>query len=413
MAKKALPAHARTLALAQLTNSVGDGAFYVTSALFYARVVSLSPAQIGTALTIGWGAGFLASVPLGTAADRRGPRVTAILLAIATAVAVASLMLIRSYAVFVIALCVYATCQSGLSAARQALLAGLIAPTERTRVRAHLQSALNGGLAAGAAVGGLALYLDDTAAYLSVFALDALGFLVAALLLSHLPDIPPVPHHEDRGPRLAVLRDPPYAVAAVLNAVMLLYMPLLSLVLPLWIAQHTTAPRPLIAALFVLNTLAVMAFQVRVARRVVDLGSAARSVRLSGFVMLVACAVFATSGATSAPWVAAAVLLAGAALQVAAEMLLAAGAWEISFGLAPPDSHGQYQGLFGAGVPVARMAGPLLLTGLILILGTVGWLILGGVFLLAGIAMAPTVAWARRRGRTAAAVDVVTEPRAG
>ena len=43
---------ARHLAFAQLANSVGDGAFIVTSALFFTRVVGLSTAQVGLGLTI-------------------------------------------------------------------------------------------------------------------------------------------------------------------------------------------------------------------------------------------------------------------------------------------------------------------------------------------------------------------------
>jgi hypothetical protein len=50
----------RLLAVAQLTNSVGDGAYYVCSVLYFTRVVGLSPTQIGLGLTLGWGAGFLA-----------------------------------------------------------------------------------------------------------------------------------------------------------------------------------------------------------------------------------------------------------------------------------------------------------------------------------------------------------------
>jgi hypothetical protein len=36
------PGPSRVLALAQFTNSVGDGAFYACSALFFTRVVGLS-----------------------------------------------------------------------------------------------------------------------------------------------------------------------------------------------------------------------------------------------------------------------------------------------------------------------------------------------------------------------------------
>jgi hypothetical protein len=38
----------RVLAAAQLANSVGDGGYYVCSALYFTRVVGLSPAQVGS-----------------------------------------------------------------------------------------------------------------------------------------------------------------------------------------------------------------------------------------------------------------------------------------------------------------------------------------------------------------------------
>jgi MFS family permease len=392
---RALPAASRTLALAQLVNSIGDGAFYVTSALFFVRVVGLPATQVGRGLTIGWAAGFLTCVPLGRLADKYGPRRIAVVLAVATAAAVGSFVVVRSYPAFVGAACLYGTCQSGLAAIRQALLARLVEPAERTQVRARLQAALNTGLAAGAALGGLALYLGRPATYLAVFVLDAAGFLAAAGLLCRLPAAAPSPR-VTRTSQWAVLRDGPYAAAAAVNAVMLLYMPMLSLVLPLWVVERTAAPHPVVSAMFLLNTLAVMLFQVRIARRVASLKDAARAVRFAGAILLAACVVFAVAANAAAPVAAIAVLLGGVVLQVLGEMLLAAGAWEISFGLARPDQPGQYQALFGAGVPVARMVGPLLLTALILTGNTLGWLALGGLFLLAGATMPMVVRWAER-----------------
>jgi MFS family permease len=118
-------------------------------------------------------------------------------------------------------------------------------------------------------------------------------------------------------------------------------------------------------------------------------------VRYAGVLLLAACLVFALS-TTGSALVAAIVLVAGAGLQVVGEMMLASGSWEISFGLAPPDKHGQYQGFFGTGVSVARMLGPLLLTALIVDWGWPGWLVLGGLFVLAGLAITPAVHLAER-----------------
>ncbi|WP_067140648.1 MFS transporter [Microtetraspora malaysiensis] len=402
----------RLLALAQLAGAVGDGAFIVCSALFFTRIVGLSPTQVGFGLTLGWGVGSVAGIPLGHLADRRGPRGTAILLAVATAAAIGSFLLVRSPWAFTVAACLYASCQSGLTAARQALLAGLVDRERRTEIRAYLQSTVNGGLALGAALGGVALQLDTREAYLTIFTMDAASFLAAALVLRRLPAVAvpaaPAPGTAPvvaAGPKLAVLRDRPYALVTFLNMIMMLYMPLLSLVLPLWIVGHTAAPHWTVSALLVVNTASVVLFQVRVARGVTGLRTASRFVRRSGVVMLAACAVFALSAtgasATGASaWTAVAVLLAGAALQAIGEMTLSAGAWEIGFGLAPSDKQGQYQGFFGSGAAIARMLGPLLLTTLVMGHGTPGWLLLGGLFLAAGAAMGPAVRWAERTRAT-------------
>lgn len=397
-----MPKPARTLATAQLANSVGDGAYYVTSALYFTRIVGLSATQIGLGLTVAWAVGAVAGVPLGALADRRGPRGTAVLLALATAAAVSSFLVIRSYSAFLLAVLAYAVAQCGLAAARQALLAGLVRPEQRTTVLARLQSTLNAGRAVGAGIGGLALQHDTAAAYLTVLALDAAGFVTCALLLSRLPTVPSAAARTAREPRLAVLRDRPYAALTLLNALLLLRMPLLSLAVPLWIVTHTQAQGWLVSALFVLNTLGVMAFQVRMARGVDGLSSATRAVRRSGVVLLASCAVFAASAATGVgPWAAAALLTAASLLQLIGEMQQSAGSWQLAFELAPAHQVGQYQGFFGTGVPLARALGPLVLTALLVTWGVPGWFVLGAVFLGAGTALGPVARWAERTRQTA------------
>ena len=386
---------ARDLAMAQLANSVGDGAFIVTSALFFTRVVGLSTAEVGLGLTVAWLVGFLTGVPLGNLADRKGARGVAVALAVTTAASVGSFLFVRSFPLFLVAAITYASSQTGLTAARQALLAGLVQPAERTRIRAFLQSTVNGGLAVGAALGGIALRFDTSAAYLTVFAIDAVSFLIAARLIHRVPPVA-VSTRVTGEPRLAVLRDRPYAVLALLNAIMLLFMPLLSLVAPLWIVSHTDAPDWVVASLLIVNTLGVMLFQVRIAKSVTDLHTATRSVRYAGVAMLAACGVFAISAAKMNAATAAVVLVLAAALLTLGEMKLASGAWEISFGLAPADKQGQYQGFFGTGPAIARMLGPALLTTVILGWGPIGWIVVGALFLGTSCATGPAVRWTAR-----------------
>jgi hypothetical protein len=166
-----------------------------------------------------------------------------------------------------------------------------------------------------------------------------------------------------------VLRDKPYAVLTLLTAVMYLNMPVLSLGLPLWIVQRTDAPKPLAAGLLIVNMLAVVLFQVRVARRVARpaLGRPDRGRRRVG-------PAGGVRGCTGCPagrsvrrprW---RLLLAGAAVQVLGEMMHGAAAWEAGFGLAPGGRQGQYQGFFGMAPQIARMAGPVVVTTLL-----IGW----------------------------------------
>ena len=389
------------LVVAQLTDAIGLGGYLVCSALYFTRTVGLSPVQVGFGLTAGWAAGLLAGVPLGHLADRRGPRGVAILLALCTAATLALFLFVRGFVPFVLVACLYSTALCGLNAARQALLAGLVPAADRTRVRAGLASAVNGGIAVGAGLGGLALQADTEVAYLTVFAFDAVSLVVSALVLLRLPIVAPSTAGRGGAPMLAVLRDRPYAVLAALNMVLQLHIPLITLAIPLWIVERTNAPEWTVALLLMVNTLSVVLFQVRVASRVTDLASASRFMRFAGVTLLAACVVFAMSGFGVSAWAAVVVLVVAACLQAGAEMMQASGAWEIGFGLAPEGSHGQYQGFFGSGFTVARMLGPLLVTTVVLGWGTVGWLLLGAVFVAAGAATGPVVRWAEstRGGR--------------
>jgi hypothetical protein len=110
--------------------------------------------------------------------------------------------------------------------------------------------------------------------------------------------------------------------------------------------------------------------------------------------LLASCVAFASSALGTSPSVAFGVLVVGALVQVAGEMLQSAGSWEIGFVLAPADKQGEYQGFFGSGISVARAVGPLLLSTVVVGGGLPGWLLLGAVFLAAGWAMGPAVRWA-------------------
>src|SRR3954452_17736896 len=123
----------RRLAGAQFANSLGDGAFYVTSALYLTGVVGLVPEELGLGLSLAWGLGFAATPLLGHAADRLGLRPSAGVLASGTALALSLLVFAGSLTGVLVAVAMYAVAQSGLAGVRQALLVGLVAPGDRVR----------------------------------------------------------------------------------------------------------------------------------------------------------------------------------------------------------------------------------------------------------------------------------------
>jgi MFS family permease len=395
----------RTLTVAHAANALGDGSFHVTAALFFTRVVGLSAAQTGLCLTVAWTAGFLLSTPLGQLGDRIGLRRSTVIWSVVVAGALVAAALAGAtgaHAVlFTAVVAVYAIGQSALAGTRQALVATLVPADRRVAVRARLHVAVNTGLGIGAGLGGAALLVDTTAAYCAVFVFDAATFLVAAVVMTRLPE-PARPTPVGRPLRLDVLRDRPYLSAAALNAVMYLYMPTLTVALPLFIAQRTAAPGWSIALLFVVNTAGVLVLQVRAARTVTDLGTAARALRRAGLLLLGCCLVFSAAALTGSPWVAVAVLVAAALLQVVGEVVLAAGSWHVGFALADADRPGQWQGLYSSGQPLARAVGPVVLTTLLLSWPGPGWLVLGAVFAATGLLLGPVVAWG---GRARAVVE--------
>ncbi len=385
----------RTWAWATLANTAGNGMFFTVSAIYFTQSVGLSPAQVGIGLTVAGLCGLLAGVPAGHLGDVRGPRNILVGLAFAEAVGVAAYTLVHSFVAFLLVACLVTTVDRASNAVRSGMIAALGAPGERVRLRAYLRAVTNVGITLGAPVGGLALAVDTRAAYVTVILLNSATFLLAALLVLRIPPVPPRPHTGD-GPRLAVLRDRPFVLVAVVHAFLALHFALLDVALPLWIVRRTDAPQWLVAVLLLVNTLTVVAFQVRASRGIETVGQGALALRRSGFVLALACVVFAASGSVPAT-AAVALLLVATLVHVTGELLQSAGGWAVSFGLAPDDRQGQYQGLFSTGFAATSMLAPAVLTALCITWGWPGWLVVGAVFAVAGTALVPLVRRAEHR----------------
>jgi hypothetical protein len=284
--------------------------------------------------------------------------------------------------------------ESASHAARGALLAGLLPSAERARALAYMRSTANVGVALGAVAGGLGLLIDTKAGYVGLILAAGALFATSGLAFLRVPSVPAVPVPDD-GPRWTVLRDRAYAAVALVNSVLVMSDAILLVGMPVWISQRTSAPPVFFTVMLLVNTAVVVMFQVRASRGSEDVPGGVRAWRRSGLALAACCLVFAASSGRSL-WLTCVILLAGTLVHVLGEMLLSAGSWSLSFGLAPDGAQGQYQGLFEMSTQLGTTVAPLAITAALAALGGVAWLLWAGVFLVAGHVALPLVSWAER-----------------
>jgi MFS family permease len=388
------PGPIRSLCVSHLARTSANGILLAVVVLYFTRTVHLPPAQVGLALSIAAVVGLLAAVPAGRLAEAFGPREITVLFVCLLGLFVCGYVLVSDFVGLLIVSGLVSATESAADAGTGALLAGLIEPTDRVRAMSYLRAAANFSMGLGAAVGGIGLYLDTHAVYLALL-LGAGGlFAFAGLTYLRVSRVAPVAHVGD-GPVWAVLRDAPYAVVCLLNAVLFMNSGLLVVALPIWISERTNAPTWLFPIILIINATIVVLFQTWSSRSSAEVVGGARAMRLGGLLLAGCCLIFAlTAGPPT--WLAVTLLLAGALVHVAGEMWHAAGSWSLGFGLAPEHAQGQYQGLFAMSTQLGQLLAPALTSLLLIGWGTGGWLVFAALFVAAGAAAPATVRWAQR-----------------
>ena len=350
----------RNLAVSTFINTFGNGLFLVISVLYFTRIMGFSAQQIGIALTIGGLAELIVTIPSGHVADRISPRTIAITTAVLFALWESSFFIVSSYSAFIGILVIQGVLDGFSRTSRQAIYARAAQPEDRVRLRAYLRSMTNVGIGLGSAVGAVAIAVDQRWMYFVVIGIDIVTYLLSALILARIPNIEPHPQARDHHWSLA-MRDRPFVLLTILNAVFATHFILLDTVIPLWIIHDVEAPKC-----------------------TEDVRVAARSIVKAICLLLVACAAYALTAHLNMWLITSLVLASAAALHVLGEILHAAGGWGLSMGLPPESAMGQYQGLWLFGQSIGTMIAPALLTTVIIGHESVGWLIVGSVYVGAG-----------------------------
>lgn len=371
------------MASSTFVNTFGNGLFSVTSAIYFTRIVGITPLQLGFAFSIAAGIGLSMTLPMGHLADRVSPKTLNIALGSVSAFGMALYAAATSYGAFLVVAMLLAVSDQGGRAARSTLIARL-GSENKVRFRAYQRAVTNLGIALGSLIGGVALVVDDPKVYRSIIVADALTTLIAAQFLRRLPDVPPI-KHEVKPRRTEALRDHTYVALTMVNASLGVHFMLLELVVPLWIVRETDAPTWVAAGTYLVNTVACVLFTVRVAKGAEDLRGAARLQRSGGLWLGIGALSYAAAAYTGSWWLAAFVMLAAAGVHVFGELQQSAASFGIGFNLPPEHLQGQYQGVWSLGWGIMSLIGPTWLTYLVFQHGLIGWVVLAAQFVLAGL----------------------------
>jgi MFS family permease len=398
----------RVYLLAALINIYGTGLIITAMTLYAIKVVHLTAARSGLALTIAGLVGLLAAMPIGRLADRRGPRDVARLALLLLGVAAASYVFFAHS--FVSYLLVAIVDGSALSASNTASVALLrrVGGGKATTFRSQASAVINLGISLGVATAGAAVEINTPNAYRALFLGNALSCLIGVAVLSLLPKYEPLPGAHEESP-LAALKDKPFVAYTALSGGMYMQYLVLNLLLPVWVVFHTNAPRWSVSAFVVINTIIVVLFQVRVGKTVQTIGQGGAAFRRAGVVFLLSCSAMGLAGGLPA-WGALLLLTGAIVVHTYGELWHGSGMYALDFGLAPPHAQGQYQGLVSMANFAGQALSPLILIAVVLSAGRLGFILLGTWFILLGLAAPAVARWGERTRPAAPPAEAADAP---
>ena len=374
----------RRLALMALIDASGTGAFLAVSAIFFTRSVGLSVSQVGFGLALGAALALATAVPIGVLGDRYGPRRVLVVVSLWRAACFAAYPLVQDFGGFLLVVCLLGLVDKAAAPMEQALVGQAVALQDRVRTMAVMRAVRNVGFTIGALLGTLALGLDTRPAYIAIVLVNGASFVGLATMAHGLPLLSGAVRLR-RSISLRVLRDRPYLQLAALNAILTMHMTLLSVGVPLWIAEHTHAPTVIVAPLLIVNTVLAVAFQVRASRGSDTEAGAAASLRLGGLCLAICCLLLALASPAPAAAAVALLVLSMVAL-TGGELLQSAGGWGLSYQLARDGEQTAYLSVFWLGVSIQQIMAPLVVAA-VLVAGAGAWIALGALLAFAGLAV--------------------------
>jgi hypothetical protein len=386
--------------LATVVQAVGLGTWYACWALFYLRSIGLSAAQFAVGITAAGVVGMFAGMPIGYLADRIGPREVLIVLTAARGLGTIALIFVSGFWTAMLVTCVLVFVERSAPGVRIAVVSGLTSGPDRLATLSRCHVMKETGAVAGSLIGGAVLLFDSRPAYVAAVVFCGVTQLLFAVLIVRVPHVESL--RERKVSRtVLVLRDRPFLTLTVLAGCLALNWGMLDAGLPVWLSTHTESPLWTMGALLAFNGVVLVLLLNRFTAAASTVPAAGRLGVVAGVLLGASCVVFATTdGATGT--VVIVLLFAAATVHVFGELCFVSSGYGLSVGMTKEDAHGEYQGMFNTGEGAAMMLAPGLLTAMLAGWGRPGWLVLGGLFVVAGAGLLLTSRWSERERAVAA-----------
>jgi MFS family permease len=397
----------RRLATQSLLFATAEGTFLTGSAVFFTQVVGLHATQVGLGLTIAGVTSFLVAYPAGKLVDRLGPRRMWAFGAFVGALLFAAWPFIGSFAGYVVMVVCFEIVENAAGAGRNAYILDVMPDEERVATQAYMYSSTNVGFTLGAVIGGVALAFDSLTVmrWLPLFTL-VVGLANAFFILR----LPRAPHDlarasgepavsaspRGRGP----LHNRGWMLLAFFGGTMWSNQVLLNVVIPLWLVQATDAPHWLLAWLFGTNTVLCIFLPAYTSRGLSTISDALRSVRISGVFFVVSCLITMATH-TTAGFLTIFLVWLGHVAVTGAELYFTGASWAFQARLMDPARRGEYGGVAEVFGTLGGRWTPAAFTFLAMSwhpagLPGAGWLVIGGIALVAVIGIHPASRMAQR-----------------
>ncbi|MDY6771166.1 MAG: MFS transporter [Candidatus Nanohaloarchaea archaeon] len=349
-----LDSRVRVLLLAVLINAIGTGFILPFITIYMHEVIGLSYSLIGLALAIRAAVNLGFKLFAGYLVDNVGRRKTMI---------AAGLLFISGYIAYLqaadftgllIAVLLEGTGIGLFWPSSLAAISDLVDPAKKRIAYAINRASRTAGLGLGLALGSIVAVFT----YRGLFYMDILFTAFFVLMIyRRVPETrPDATQEQDSGSLSRALRDPQLLGFTVIATVFALLFAQLLQILPPYLKDFLSVPKLFIGNIFLINALIVVAFQLRVARRVEEL-DAMDSVRNSLILWI---------GASLLLWLAVpgviAIVFALLALILIAgsEMVYNPVATAFVTDLAPDEAVGSYVSLYSVAYSLGFIIGPAL-----------------------------------------------------